>query len=287
MKAERRHELHTNELSEQLDQISSYVKDNALTLIVVVTATALIVGGGVWYYNAQKAGIMEGWAMLDSASADSTAAAIDTYRSVAASRKSEGLTVAALLKTGDAALQAAMGVTDDPDAGASRDWPAIAGEAYETIINQHSSNVTACGKAMIGLGLLAENGGDMETARKWYQRILDSSTFETTPFAEQATYRLEGLDQWQDPIVFPPPSEVPSPPTPEPTPTGVPAEPGEVKIEKLDPDALPPELKKQIEGMSTAPTSGVKAEPAQAPDDEAMPDEADSQEPASQTPGGE
>ncbi|MBN2561482.1 MAG: hypothetical protein JXQ75_11190 [Phycisphaerae bacterium] len=245
MKTERRQELRTNELSQQIEQIGDYVKENALVLTAVVVVAAIAVGGGFWYVNQQKKHLQDGWATLSktAALADS-GASVGVFESVALEDLSPGLTAEALLKVGDAAMASLMkpvgSDADSADVGPSdtTDWAAKAEGAYGEVVSRFPDNLTALGKAMILLGVVAEDRNDFEKARTRYKKVVDDKRFAPYPFLEQASYRLENLDSWATPVVFPPPQEtVPQPPAGEADSSAASVTPTTIQPVAAEPDA--------------------------------------------------
>src|SRR5256885_7368303 len=99
MKAERRQELRTNELSQQIDQVGEYVKQNAAILTAIIIAVAAIVGGGFWYVRHQQSNLMNGWAILaDRNATGEIGQRIDAFRDVANENLDPELTVQAWLR---------------------------------------------------------------------------------------------------------------------------------------------------------------------------------------------
>src|ERR1051325_2682403 len=107
MKAERRQELRTNELSQQIDHVGEYVKQNAAILTAIIIAAAAIVGGAFWYIKRQQSSLMNGWAVLsDRNASNEPGQRIDAYRDVANENLDPELTVQAWLRVGEAATMA-------------------------------------------------------------------------------------------------------------------------------------------------------------------------------------
>jgi hypothetical protein len=214
MRTERRQDLRTNELSQHLDAVRDYAKQNAALLTIIVVAAAILVGAGFAYAKWQNDRRMEAWDQVESADANTNATkAIDDLEAVAAKNLTPGLTAAALLKVAETALrQSAVPATEGADslaaaapAGKTVDWAAKAADAYNDVLNRFPNDVVACGQAMIALGVLAEGKGDFEKARSLYKKVADDKRFLHTALIAQADYRLAHLDKWSKPVVFPPP----------------------------------------------------------------------------------
>jgi hypothetical protein len=219
MRAERRQELRTNELAQQIDQVGDYVRKNATMLTAVVIIAAGVVGGIYWYASRQTSLKMAGWAALAQRNPPADAPVpVDAYREVAEENIDPVLSAHAWLKVGEAALAE---MTKPGAAASGRDWQQIAEEAYQKVLAPGATNdLSLIGQAMIALGVLSENRSDMTKAGEWYKKLLADSRFADSPFALQAKFRLDGMAHWSSPVVFPPP---PPPPVTS-APTTAPAE---------------------------------------------------------------
>ncbi len=218
MKTERRQDLRTNELSTQLDEAGQYIKKNAVTLTIAVIAVVAVTAGGFAYHNSQENRRSDAWNAIDNF--DPTiepAEIIAQAEGVVAEDISPEITVAALLRIGDTAMQEyasptlSEGGSDVAGLSSGVDWIKKAETAYTRIVNDFASQEIAAGNAMIALGVLAENRSDTEGARKWYDQVLKNEQLAELPLLKQAQYRLAGLDSWSAPIVFPPPMARPEP----------------------------------------------------------------------------
>jgi hypothetical protein len=213
MKTERRQELRTNELSQQLEEIGEYAKRNAVPLTVAVIAAAVLVGGGFTYAKWQHDRRMEAWDTIDNpAAATDPARVISDCEAVAKENLTPELTVAALLRVAATSMhQILLPDTGKKEGGdvalpaETTEYTEKAQRVYTEIVDRFATDVTAAGQAMIGLGVLAEDRGDMEQARSWYQKVIDDSRYADTPFHKEANYRLSGLQRWSAPVNFPPP----------------------------------------------------------------------------------
>ena len=261
MKTERRQELRTNQLSTQLDEIGQYAKKNAIALTVAVVAVVAVTVGGFAYHNSQENRRSDAWNAIDNY--DPTlepAEIVARAETVVADNISPEITVAALLRIGDAAMQEyavpSLSKGDSGEAGpsSSPNWAEEAESAYTRILNDFADQEIAGGRAMIALGVLAENRGDGENARKWYDRVLKVERLADTPFPQQAQYRLSGLDSRLQPIEFPPPIAGPMPDPPEVAKTTAPP-----KITPIDP---PPFAKQAVRNAGDPASQEPKDEAA-------------------------
>jgi hypothetical protein len=225
MKATRRQELRTNRLSQQIEQVGEYAKQHTVSLVAAVVVAVVVIGAVYWYYTQRQRDVMDAWYTISGVAAVDAETPIETIESVARQDLQPALTAEALLVIGDRATaklaptNAAEGFEVGDAADGETDWSAKACQAYQEIADRfpEPAHTTASGKAMIMLGVLAEDADDVAKARQWYERIIGDERFAGTPFLDNATYRLKNQDRWRAPVVFPPPS--PSIPLPPPTPT--------------------------------------------------------------------
>lgn len=213
MKKERRQELHQDDLSVQLEKVKETVKRNAAILTIIVVAAALAVSGVYWYRSSKTAERNQAWAALSPMDASTPPAElVESFESVARQQVSPAITRSAWLKTGAAALNAALSAPPAgkpaPDRG---EMLKTAESAYRQVVDNAGDDKTALGQAMIGLGIVAESRGQIDEARTWYQRAKDEAALKETPLAAEAAYRLEGLAHWAEPVEFPPPAPAPAP----------------------------------------------------------------------------
>lgn len=219
MKTERRRELHTNELSQQIEQLSDYVRQNANRLLAVGSVVIVLVVAVAWYVRSAQAKLMDGWATLSDATlAADPDTAINRYRSVAGETANADLIIAAWLRIGETAMNrlitpATAKEATDSSAAARENWRATAQEAFEKVVQLAGARqANARGQALMMLGVLAEDRGQFEKAREYYQKIIEQKEFAATPLPMQAEYRIAGLARWSEPVTFPPAAiTVPSP----------------------------------------------------------------------------
>ena len=258
MKTERRRELQTNELAQQIDNVSDYVRKNAGQLLIGGGAALVIVLGAYWFISSKRAEVMSGWTTLsDSALAADPSGAILRYKEVANSTTDQDLALAAWNRIGEVAMGQLI-AADAATAGAT-DWQKTAEEAYSKVIaSAGAEDVTARGQAIILLGVLAENEGDYARAREQYKKVAESESFKQTPLPQQAEFRLANLDRWSEPVNFPPAAVTVPVPQPTASTPGVP--PGQELIMSQTVDL------KSGQAVSTdGTTTPVKITPIDAP----------------------
>ncbi len=224
MKAERRQELKTNQLSEQIVQVKTFIKDHRVPLSAFILAAIVLVAGSVWYTNNRENLVADGWREYaaaaappaDDADALGIGEKIDRLTELAERNIQPALTLAAWMTIGEAARnQFVSPPTDDAEAGVAeeRDWLDISQRAYEHVVHDFPDHVSTVGAAMIALGALAEDASDIDKSKEWYQKVIDDARFADTALVDQAKYRLDGVETWSEPVAFAPP--LVGPPTPE------------------------------------------------------------------------
>ncbi|MFQ5424387.1 MAG: hypothetical protein ACE5F9_10460 [Phycisphaerae bacterium] len=216
MKAERRQELRTNQLSEQIVQVKTFINDHRVLLSAFILGAIVLVAGSVWYSNNRENLVADGWRdytavatpPADDADALGTGEKIDRLTELAERNIEPALTLTAWMAIGEAARnQFVSPPADDAEAGVAeeRDWLDISQRAYEHVLHDFPDHVSTIGAAMIALGALAEDASDIDRSKEWYQKVIDDARFADTALVDQAKYRLEGLDTWSEPVVFAPP----------------------------------------------------------------------------------
>ncbi len=271
MKTTRRQELRTNELSEQLDLLGEYLKRNATALTIGTVAVVAVAAAGYWYYNRHTTRSSEAWAQLTPDPTAGTMAMLDRYKSVAAQNISPALTRAAWLEAGHLALsRLGLGEATSIDATTSTPPPdnpdpailaTIAEEAFMNVVQTAGTDFTALGRALVGLGVLAEDRWEMTKAREWYQKVVDDERLSGTPFQTEARFRLENIDKWSSRIAF---SDAPA--------ASPAAKPGDMKLTPIDPSELPAsftnlpaELSATQSPRPSAPSAAAQSQPASTP----------------------
>lgn len=214
MRKDRRHELQENELSTQLERVSETVKQNATMLTAIVGAAIVIVVGAIWFYNQKANAQNAAWSRLGATNAsDNTPATelISRYETVAKEKVTPAITRSAWLKVGQTAVYKLMQDRDpneaiDPDA--RKELLASAEDAFNAVVADPGNDITALGRALMGLGRIAEDRGDFDKAKEYYERVTSNDKLKETPIAEEAEYRLSHMEDWATMIEFPEP-EVP------------------------------------------------------------------------------
>ncbi|MFO0974246.1 MAG: hypothetical protein U1A27_12525 [Phycisphaerae bacterium] len=214
MKTERRHELQTNELSQQIDELMSFARTHGRQIGLAVVAVAAVVAGASWFVNSRRATLHKGWEDLYSRTAvtsNDPREWASYYREIQQRGVSKLLSGGALMQAADRLAVAAL----EPGKSAS-DRQAFAKDAEglcQQVVSECGDVPALTARAKLMLGMLAEQRGDSATARQEYESVAKDSRFARFPSQAEATARLKQMADWQSPVEFAPPLPPPPPPT--------------------------------------------------------------------------
>jgi hypothetical protein len=217
MKARRRKELRANELIHSLQELVQLGRRYSNHLLVGLIAAALAIGlGGYWRYaKAQRT--EQGWAELVLAGqAGGSQGRLEHLHALAETHKDGMLGATARQLLGDALLDEAMYGSGEADPGRRAVLLAQAQAVYQEIVQQYGDRLVPLGVALSGLATIAQERGEWEEARHWYQAILDDAKFGGTPYKSVAEQGLAALPQLAEPVAF-----AAAPLATQPTTTGV------------------------------------------------------------------
>jgi tetratricopeptide (TPR) repeat protein len=222
MKSERRHELRTNELAEWLGHFPEFLREN-YRVIIYITVVVIIVAATVytkWYrkraeLREQRIELTELFARISQSKIDAvmgagrgqdyssrllvTADAIDT-----ASRRMDNPVCAAFaLNKRAEALRAELHYRPESlEPGAAKAQIGQAVKSYEKALAKDHGNTALEAMTKFGLGLCAEELGDLTKAQSIYQEIVANPDYQGTVFVPQARERLETMAEYSEPVYF-------------------------------------------------------------------------------------
>jgi tetratricopeptide (TPR) repeat protein len=222
MKAERRHELKTNELVEWFTQLPEFWRRNVRLIIYIAAAVVVVAVVSYLKWHQAKASVLQRrvevsklvsqlWRdRLEAASAaaagkDTSTGLLETaslLESIAQQADEDATVALALIKRAEA-LRAELhyrAVSLEPEAVRQQLERAV--QCYQQALAGAAGNATLAGMAKLGLGLCAEELGDFEQARRIYSELAEQSEFEGTVSAAQARQRLETLTDYSQAVVF-------------------------------------------------------------------------------------
>jgi len=222
MKSEHRHELKTNELAEFLFNFPHWFKENLNKVIYVSVGIVVIasVAGYLWYTkNIQPVGQMSEFTnviltipqqkmrivsdqMRGSDSAYVLLQSANDLELIAKNSKEDGLAALAYIKHADM-LRTELHYRPRAVTQADiRQQINKAKRSYNQAIEKSKSIPSLRAVAQYGLGLCEEELSNFEEAKKIYENIINTVEFEGTTGVAQAKLRLEGIDNYQQRLVF-------------------------------------------------------------------------------------
>lgn len=226
MKAQRRHDLKTNTLAEELAGIIEWIKRNATYFSVGVALVAVAIVSVTWYRHSAEAARQSGWLELanetflkpmDRSGQEDQGARL---RQLAISRGNKPLAAVAWNELGDVLVQQAMGMA----APATESAPAVqawkeARDAYEAALRIAGETGPVSGAARLGVALASESLAALgaqpdgfDVAERQYRAVIDDKSLANSPLRELATKRQEALGSLREPIVFAPSTQPSSQP---------------------------------------------------------------------------
>ncbi len=223
MKAEHRHELKTNELAEWLTHLPQWTKDNLLTLVIVLVVIVAATGFYLWRTLNQRMLARKQFRLTTLVSQ------LGQSKMQILNQGTQGRDLSYILlepagalkgfadEAGDGAM-AALALIKRAEAlrmelhyrkgAVSRDdlenQTKLAKDSYAAAVEKASSNPSLKAKARFGLGLCAEELGNLAEARRIYGEIAAESSFEGTVAAAQAGHRLKTMAEYSREVVLKP-----------------------------------------------------------------------------------
>lgn len=202
MKAERRKELKENELIHSLVEIGESIRQHAVQIVIVMVIAALVLGSGAYWQSAKKSRLRTGWAQLTRMmQAELSPQTIEGLRLLAVDYTDPALSAAANQLLGDALMDQVTtgggGMADTQREAALSQ----AESAYRRSIELGGKQSAPRGVAMVGLGKIAEQRGQWDTARQHYQAVIDDADL-PEDYKAQAQAAIDKLDTLITPVVF-------------------------------------------------------------------------------------
>ncbi|MCL2700409.1 MAG: hypothetical protein FWE88_01800 [Phycisphaerae bacterium] len=196
MKAERRHELHQNDLAQWLGKALEWIKAHRNHITTTVLAVAIVFL--VWvlvakHLRAREAAVYEEYRLA--VNPVSEADRLERLNAVADQTRNLFLSAKANLELGDLfALKLATG-TDTVDAAQQAAWLAAAKEHYTRLTQPKFANLKPLvAMAYLGLGNLAANERNFDEAEAWFKKAQDTAP-EGYPVHTSAAIALDSLPQ--------------------------------------------------------------------------------------------
>ena len=233
MDSEHRHELKTNELANLISHSGQFIRKNYMQITGVVL---IIVTIGLWgpvrgfrdraklQAQAQASEVLEQLPQSKIGAMQSQAqnmgfsnallVSANALEMEARNAKNPLLGALALIKRGEALRSDLHFRNSDVELAEIKSYIEQARKAYNSAIEKAKGNpggMVLEAMANFGLGLCAEEIGDLKQAKSIYESIVSRADYEGTVFPNQAQLRLESMDDSRGKFVFvsePVPSEV-------------------------------------------------------------------------------
>jgi len=232
MKSDHRHELKTNELAEWLGNLPEWTKENLLTIIIVVVV--ILVAGALYGWSlysknvvlareqknltdlitqvsSSKIQIVQGRQSQGRDLSFILLQPANNLRNFALKTNHSQMAALALIKRAEA-LRAELHY-GSPEEQYSIKQTNLAKDSYAEALEKSPKNPTLAAAAKFGLGLCAEELGNIEQARQIYEDLAEKSEFENTIATVQAKRRLETMVDYEKKVVFMPAPKPPEIPT--------------------------------------------------------------------------
>lgn len=213
MKSERRHELATNELADWIVNLPTWVKENQTTVIVAVLAVAALIAYSIFYYSREDK-------LWNEKNAQTTALLdqVNWQKQTVVQGKTQGLGVSDLFLNTASSLQTAAGETDNEILSALamikraeslrtelHYRPTVAEpdvrkfqleqakKTYEQALEKAKNDAQTAAMAEYGIALSLEDMGDVDGAKKVYEKIINEPKYKGTTYQSRAQVRLEAM----------------------------------------------------------------------------------------------
>jgi tetratricopeptide (TPR) repeat protein len=222
MKAERRHELATNELADWFVHFPQWFEENKTTIIVGTIVVLGLIAYTIFFYSRQSR-VWEqkqemATAMFEQLAFQKQTVLQGRVQGLGVSdiflNTAGGLSVAA--EEAENPLMAALAMIKRAEALRTelhyRPKPAEqdvqkyqleqAKSIYEQALEKAKGNPDLSAMAQYGIGLCLEDMGDFEGAAKVYEKIASSAEYQGSSFVLRAKFRRQTLDDYKGKIFF-------------------------------------------------------------------------------------
>lgn len=194
MKAQRRHDLQTNTLAEQMGEIVEYVQSKSQAIIVAVMAAVVILGVAWYWQHSAQTRRAEGWQtmlLLLSTSKQQDPKVLERMEQVAGSYSDARLKAMAYAQLGNRLVDEAA-AADKPEIAKSCIEKADA--AFQAVLSQTPDQVVPAAIARLGLATIAADKGDFAAAKGYYEAVGNDDRLAGMPFPAQASAGLTSLE---------------------------------------------------------------------------------------------
>lgn len=202
MKSKRRHELQENVLSGELAGIVTFLKNHGVKIVWAVLIVAGIILATYMVYNRSVGKKQRLQSEFDRAISDTRTTPderVELLKGLAGQDDDERIAAEACIRLGDEYLRRMMiAGTSDP-----QERKSLGDEAarwYNEVIQRLSGRRLQLAKAHLGLGRLAGNRGDVETARSQYDAVIRMTDLSGQPVVQRASSSIQKLGQIDQPV---------------------------------------------------------------------------------------
>jgi tetratricopeptide (TPR) repeat protein len=222
MKAERRHELTTNELADWIVHFPQWVKENQTSIIVGTIVVIGLIAYTIFFYSRQGS-VWEQKQVMTTALLEQLA----WQKGTVLQGRVQGLGVSDIFLNTAGSLGAAAEETENPLLSALamikkaealrtelhyRPVPAEpdvrkyqleqAKSVYEQALAKAKGEPEIAAMAEYGAALCLEDMGDFEGAQKLYEKIASSPEYQGSSFAARAKFRTEIMGDYKEKVFF-------------------------------------------------------------------------------------
>ncbi len=235
MKAERRHELATNELAEWIVNFPKWLKENLRSVIIGTIVVLALIAYTIFYYSRENRIWNE-----KNAEITSVLDQLGYQKQTVVQGKNQGLGVSDTFENTASILKTKASETDNPflsalalikTAEAYRTElhyrPTAAAEdvrkyklqeamkLYEQALEKAKSDAQISSMAQYGIALCLEDMGNFEDAKKTYEKIVSEPAYKGTVYQNKAQIRINTMKDNQRQVVFAMSQKPQMPSTPE------------------------------------------------------------------------
>ncbi len=239
MKARRRHALKENVLAHELGQIRAFFSRYGNWVLAGVTAVAIVLLV-VWYYvnlsRGRAAEELAEYQRLSRSVGIEEQARLNGLVNLAETAKDQVVAAASAVFAGDLCAQKHLDAVVAQDRAEAPQWRDKAEKYYHLAIEKYPERKMFRAKAHLGLGILAEDAGNVEAARAEYEQA-SRLVNESYPVAMEAQRRLANLQTWERPARFATTTQASQPAT---SPAATRAAPGPATAPSARPPATSP-----------------------------------------------
>lgn len=195
MKAERRHELHQNDLAQWLGKVADWSKKHANHITAVVLGVAVVFLAWVMISKHIKSREEAVYANYQKAlTSGSTEERTQLLEEVAGQDRNEFLAASACLDLANEYTSKAVVAAGKGETAQAKEWSEKASKFYTQLTQKHAKLKSLAAQGHYGLGQLAMNAGNFDEAGKQFKQAQDAAA-EGYPIHYQAKSALTELEQ--------------------------------------------------------------------------------------------